>query len=84
MQRIWRWIARDNPHAADRVLRRINVAFQFIKDFPEAGAPREEYGEGVRVTVVGSYLILYRIDRRAPLILRVVHGAMDLTRLDVA
>jgi toxin ParE1/3/4 len=83
MQRIWRWIARDNPRAADRVLRRIGSRFQFIAEFPESGAPRDEYGSGVRMAVVDSYLILYRIDVLGPRILRVVHGAMDLSRIDI-
>ena len=83
MRRIWRWIARDNLRAADRMLRRIDASFQFIKDFPESGAPREEYGRDVRMAVVDSYLILYRVDARGPRILRVVHGAMDLSRLEV-
>ena len=50
-------------------------------DFPEAGSPRDELGRGLRIVPVGDYLIIYRVDERGPLILRVVHGAMDLTKI---
>ncbi len=83
LQRIWRWITRDNPAAADRMMRRFNDAFRLIVDFPEAGSPRPELGRNVRIVVVGNYLVIYRVDERSPQILRVVHGAMDLSRIHV-
>ena|SRR5436190_5028795 len=81
--RIWRWIRRDNPGAADRTLSRISDLFQQIVDFPESGTPRPEFGQGVRILPVGNYLVIYRVDERGPFVLRVVHGALDLTQLHI-
>src|SRR4051812_11880470 len=83
MLRIWRWIRRDNLSAADRTLVRISETFRLILDFPEAGSPRPELGLDVRVVPVGNYLVIYRVDERGPLVLRVVHGAMDLTQIRI-
>jgi len=83
MVRIWRWIGRDNPSAADRLLKGITDAFQLVLDFPESGAPRPELGRGVRIVPVDNYLVIYRVDERGPLVLRVVHGAMDLTQIHI-
>ena len=65
------------------MLRRINEAFRLIVDFPESGSPRPEYGRDVRIVPVGNYLVIYRVDERGPLVLRVVHGAMDLTQIHI-
>jgi toxin ParE1/3/4 len=81
--RIARWIARDNPAAADSVLRQIDKAFLFIKSSPRAGPPREEIGPDLRIVPVGNYLVIYRVDQRGPLILRVVHGAMDISKIEL-
>jgi len=81
--RIWRWIRRDNPDAADRMLRRISDSFRQIADFPESGAPRPELSRGVRILPIGNYLVIYRVDERGPIVLRVVHGALDLTQIHV-
>ena len=83
MLRIWRWIGRDNPVAADRMLHRINDAFKLIIDFPQSGASRPELGNAVRVVPVEKYLVIYRVDEKGPLVLRVVHGAMDLTQIHI-
>jgi plasmid stabilization system protein ParE len=83
MLRIWRWIRRDSPAAADRTLTRISEVFRLIMQFPESGASRPELGHSVRVIPVGNYLVIYRLDERGPLVLRVVHGAMDLTQIHI-
>jgi toxin ParE1/3/4 len=83
MLRIWRWIRRDSPKGADRTLVRISEAFRLIVQFPESGSLRPELGRSVRAIPVGNYLVIYRLDERGPLVLRVVHGAMDLTQIDI-
>jgi toxin ParE1/3/4 len=81
--RIWRWIARDNRSAADRTLRRIDEAVRLITDFPETGTIRDDLRSDVRMMPIGNYLILYRIDQRGAFVLRVVHGAMDLSKIAI-
>lgn len=65
------------------MVRRIGESFRRIVEIPEAGAPRPEIGRGVRIVPVGNYLVIYRVDERGPLVLRVVHGAMDLSQIHI-
>jgi toxin ParE1/3/4 len=55
-----------------------------LYDFPDRGAKRSEFGDGVRILIEGNYVIIYRKVRNHVEILRVVHGAMDLEKLDLA
>jgi toxin ParE1/3/4 len=78
---IWDWVAADDPASADRLATRIARATQRLADFPESGTPRPELAGDARGIVVGSYLILYRVGPDSVDILRVVHGARELTAL---
>jgi len=78
---IWDWIAADNMPAADRMAARIAGATQRLADFPDSGTPRPELASDARSIVVGSYLVLYRLGPDSVDILRVVHGARELTAL---
>lgn len=78
---VWDWIAADDLAAADRMVARIAGATQRLADCPEGGTPRPEIAPDARGVVVGSYLILYRFGPDSVDILRVVHGARDLTAL---
>jgi plasmid stabilization system protein ParE len=45
---------------------------------PKAGAPAEQFGEGVRKFAAGKYIIYYRLRAaKAVEILHVFHGARD-------
>jgi toxin ParE1/3/4 len=52
-----------------------------IGEFPHAGPPRPQWGEGVRIGVHGKYVIVYRVRDETVHVLRVVHGARDLDTL---
>ena len=78
---IWEWIAAEDMAAADRLAARIAGATQRLADFPESGTPRPELAGDARSVVVGSYLVLYRVGPDSVDILRVVHGARELTAL---
>jgi toxin ParE1/3/4 len=67
--------------AADRLVARIAGATQRLADFPESGTQRPELAGDARGGVVGSYLILYRVGPGSVDILRIVHGARELTAL---
>jgi toxin ParE1/3/4 len=68
---IWRYIAAENPDAADRVLRNIGKKIDLLIEFPDIGVRRDDMREGARVLVEGVYLILYE-HRPADLIVEVV------------
>jgi toxin ParE1/3/4 len=75
---IWSYIAADSPAAADRVILRILAAEDRLAEFPELAAARPEMRPGLRIWPVGAYLMLYRVDRDAVEIVRIVHGARNL------
>ncbi len=78
---IWFTIALDSDRAAERVIKRIAEAEDRLADFPELGAPRPDISPHARHWPVGDYLILYRIASDAVEIVRIVHGARDLSDL---
>ena len=78
---IWLGIAVHNRDAAERVVRRIDARIRALADFPELGPERPEIAPGMRMLVEGNYLILYRIEPAEVVIVRIVHGARDLTDL---
>ncbi len=78
---IFAWIARDDPVAAGRLVQRIFEAARRLADFPQSGTPRPELAPDARSIVVGNYVVLYRVGPDSVDILRIVHGARELTAL---
>lgn len=79
----WRYIASDNPAAADRVLLRIDAKLQILRRFPEIGASRNDIRRGMRMLVEGNYLLLYEYDSRKDEVdlVAVVDGRRELSGL---
>lgn len=80
LDEIWFAIALNNPSAADRMLDRLAHRMAMLEDFPEMGPARPDLGEGARALVEGNYLIIYRLVPGAVEIVRVMHGARDLSK----
>jgi toxin ParE1/3/4 len=78
---IWLNIALENPAAADRLIDSIGQRSEQLAEFPELGRLRPDIAEDARSLNVGSYIILYRIAKRTVEVIRIVHGARDLTML---
>jgi toxin ParE1/3/4 len=78
---IWQTIARDDEGAATRMVERFATATARLADFPLSAPARPEIGPDVRSVVVGRYLMLYRIEHDRVEIVRVVHGAREITGL---
>lgn len=79
-----RWIAKDNPAAAQSLLDAVVRAAQRIGAHPQIGAVRRELTDGPYrfVTLTGfRYLVVYAANRDPPLIVRIVHSARDLPRI---
>ena len=77
-----RWIAADSPKAASRFRTAILHGLEQIGGFPEIGALRPDLTDrDVRFWPLPDfpYLFVYSAGRRPPLILRVLHGARDVT-----
>jgi toxin ParE1/3/4 len=76
---IWSYIAEDNPEAADRLLHRIDQMVRAIAKQPELGKKVEELAPDLRLIPIGSYLIFYRPMQNGVQIVRLLHGARDIT-----
>lgn len=81
LDQIWDYIARDSVDAADRLLDRIQERCELVARQPLSGHAREELGLNVRCFVVGNYVVYYRPIRRSIEIVRVLHGARDISSL---
>ncbi|PKQ08243.1 MAG: plasmid stabilization protein [Alphaproteobacteria bacterium HGW-Alphaproteobacteria-11] len=79
---IWRFVATDNPDAADALLDRLDEACRKLAEHPRSGPARHDIRPGLRYLVVDAHLILYRIVGDGIEIVRVVHGRRDLFNLD--
>jgi toxin ParE1/3/4 len=78
---IWTYIAQDNINAADSVLDDIEARFLALAAHPLMGPLRPDIAPELRYFVSGKYLILYRTVPDGIQIVRVVHGARDLSNL---
>jgi toxin ParE1/3/4 len=74
-------IAERNAIRAVSYVREVRERCHRIGDFPHAGPPRPQWGEGVRIALHGRYVIVYRVRDETVQILRVVHGARNLDAL---
>ncbi len=78
---IWSYIADDNPQAGDKLLDKIDEACARLAEYPNLGQARPDLAQGLRHSVVGQYLILYREMPRGIEVVRVLHGARHLPDL---
>jgi toxin ParE1/3/4 len=78
---IWRYIAGDNPDAADRLLLRIDSKLDLYALNPTMGRARDILAPGLRSFPVGDYLVFYRTIPDGIELVRVLHGARQLENL---
>ncbi|MDR3568376.1 MAG: type II toxin-antitoxin system RelE/ParE family toxin [Syntrophobacteraceae bacterium] len=76
-QRLYRFLAQENPEAPKRAIGAIRSAVRVIARHPEIGRPAEEMEPEYREWPIpfgdGGYTVLYRHDGRGSLILAVRH-----------
>ncbi len=64
LKRVDDFLRTKNPQAANRALAAIQEGVRLLRQFPDAGRPAEQYGNGRREWFIrfgdGGYLILYR------------------------
>ena len=78
LENIYNWIARENPSAARSVAQRVLDAVENkIAHFPHVG--REGRMTGTREWIVRGlpYIIVYRVEADAVVVLGVFHGARN-------
>jgi toxin ParE1/3/4 len=60
----------------------LEQAFDLIAEFPLVARERSEMNPPARVHPVKSHIVVYLIDDKGPLILRIRHGAEDWQSAD--
>ncbi len=83
LDELWNSIALQSLASAERLMARLDYRIRSLAQFPETGIARPEIFENLRLLVEGNYLILYLLRDGIVIILRVVHGARDLTRVNL-
>jgi len=78
---IFDYIAQDKPIAASNWIDTIEQKCRLIATTPEFGENRPEYGGGIRSSVVGRYVIFFRLIRNGIEIVRVIPGDRDIRSL---
>ena len=78
---IWRYVADDNPDAADRLLDTLDTKIALLLDHPLLGPARPDIAPNLRYLIADNYLILYRVRKESVEIVRVLHGARNLSVL---
>ncbi|HEX8165590.1 MAG TPA: type II toxin-antitoxin system RelE/ParE family toxin [Beijerinckiaceae bacterium] len=73
------YIAKDNPAAARRIVRAVEVAVRRLARFPHSGRPGHRAGTRDLVVPRTPYIVPYRVHSRKLEILAVFHGARDWT-----
>lgn len=72
------YIARDNPRRAVSFVAELRSQCAKLARTPEAYRLRPELGEGIRSCPYGNYVIFFTVQADALLIVRILHGAMDI------
>ncbi len=78
-EEIWRYIARDNPTAADRLITTFERHLITLATMPAIGREEPLLGPNLRSFPVGNYLIFYQPTPEGIALVRVLHGARDIT-----
>lgn len=82
LEEIGDYIAIDSPMNAAHFIGELREACQKIGRMPTGYRPRPELGEGLRSSALKSYTIFFVVEHDEVLIVRVLHGARDITGSD--
>jgi toxin ParE1/3/4 len=83
LEEIGDYVANDSPRNAANFVAKLRDACQRIGRMPAGYRLRPELGEGVRSSAFRSYTIFFVVERDEVLIVRILHGARDITAHDL-
>ena len=75
------FLSQRNPDLADRTIRQLDAKCNQLAEQPRSGTPKDTIRLGMRMGILGKYLIFYRIELNGIFVVRIVHGARDLRRI---
>ena len=76
---IWVHVARRDPNAADRLVDRFTETIERLALQPMLGRAADHLLPGLRSLPAGDYLIFYRPDDEGVSVIRIIHGARQIT-----
>lgn len=76
---IWIHVARHDLAAADRLIDRFTETINLLAERPQLGRTVDHLLPGLRSIPVGEYLIFYRPGEGSVCVVRIVHGARNIT-----
>ncbi len=76
---IWAYIASRDLAAADRLIEQIDAKLGIIATAPHIGRKVDELAPNLRSLPIGAYLIFYRPTKDGIELIRILHGARDIT-----
>ena len=82
LKEIWDYVARDSVFQADRLLSRFEEKFIHLANHRGYGRPRPELASGCRSHPFGNYCFYFRQTKDGILLLRVLHSARDIRRIE--
>lgn len=80
-RRIFLWIARENPPAAERVLLEFDRQLELLARHPALGTPRPDLHPGLRMLPVGRYPVFCVVIEDGIALVRILHSARNIRRL---
>jgi len=80
LDNIWLYTARESGSidVATRITDSITRQFWLLNRYPYVGRRRDDLRPGLRSFAAGDYVIVYRVEKDAVLILHVFHGSRDI------
>jgi toxin ParE1/3/4 len=78
---IWKYIAENNPNAADKFMREFAKKFQLLAENPKIGLTHDEFVLNIRSFPYKDYVIFYFPIENGVEIYRILHGARDIDSL---
>lgn len=78
-EEIWHFIALKNADAAEHLLHQFDAKLETLASHPLLGRSAEELAPKLRIFPVGNYLIFYRPVSDGIQLIRVLHGAREIT-----
>ena len=79
LEAIGDYIGQDNLARAHSFVLEIRNKCRKIASAPMTYKCRPEFGEGIRSCTFGRYVIFYKAEDDGVLIIRILHGAMDIS-----
>ena len=75
------YIARDNPERAITFTQALRLRCRELGEFPFSAPLRSDFGPDIRIAPYRGYLLVYVVRADRVEIIRVIHGARDLSNL---